>query len=121
MRSKILNLLLLLSFQIGYLEWGTNQHQFIFEAQSEIICKAFENLMSVLHPFTVLPFLGESLLLLTLFQKNISRKLTLVGAISLGFLMLLLLLIGLMSLKLKIIVSVVPFWVVFYLILKKRA
>lgn len=120
MKPKILNLLLLLSFQIGYLEWGTNQHQFIFEAQFEIVSKAFENLMSVLHPFTVLPFLGECLLIFTFFQKKISRRLTITGAFLLGFLMTILLLIGLASLKIKIILSVLPFWVVFYLIWKKR-
>lgn len=121
MKPKLLNLLLLLSFQIGYLEWGTNQHQFIFEAQYEIIVKALTDLMSVVHPFTVLPFLGECLLLVALLQKNTHRKLVLTGAILLGFFMLLLLLIGLVSFKVKIICSVIPFWIVFYLFWKKRA
>lgn len=120
MKPKVLNLLLLLSFQIGYLEWGTNQHQFIFEAQSEIIFKAFENLMGVLHPFTVLPFLGECLLVLTLFQKNTNRKLMITGALLLGFFMFSLFLIGLASLKIKIIISVLPFWIIFYLIWKNK-
>ncbi len=120
MKPKVLNLLLLLSFQIGYLEWGANQHQFIFEAQSEIIFKAFENLMGVLHPFTVLPFLGECLLVLTLFQKNTNRKLMITGALLLGFFMFALFLIGLASLKIKIIISVLPFWIIFYLIWKNK-
>ncbi|MBS1535134.1 MAG: hypothetical protein JST78_08655 [Bacteroidetes bacterium] len=120
MKPKIYNVLLLLSFQFGYLEWGTNQHQFVFQAQFEIITKAFSNFMSVVHPFTVLPFLGECLLVLTLFQKNAHRKLTMTGVFLLGFFMLLLLLIGLASLKIKIILSVLPFWIVFYLIWKNK-
>lgn len=39
-KRKILNLLLVLSFQVGYLEWGGSNSSFIFRAEWDIIRKA---------------------------------------------------------------------------------
>ena len=39
MKSKIYNLLLILTSLVGYLEWGRKNHQFLFEAEAEIFTK----------------------------------------------------------------------------------
>ena len=76
--------------------------------------------MSVLHPFTVLPMLGQVLLLLTLFQKTPGRWLTYIGMGLLSLIMLIILLIGLLGMNWKMILSTVPFLVFAVLVIVKR-
>lgn len=112
MKSKILNLLLVLTSFAGYLEYGKDSRFFFIQAEAEIFEKLFSNPLSVAHPFVVLPLVGQILLLFTLFQKIPSRRITLIGfwllAILLGFVFV----IGVMGLNAKITLSVVPFWIV---------
>lgn len=107
--KKLLNLCLVGTFLLGYLAWGKDQHMFLWQAEAEIFSKARHNFSSVLHPFTLVPFLGQLMLLYTIFQKKISRRLTLAGLACLSVLMLLLLVIGLLILNIKIIASTLPF------------
>jgi type IV secretory pathway VirB6-like protein len=112
MKSKVLNFLLIITSLFGYLEWGGNNHTFLFAAEAEIISKLFTEPGSILHPFTILPLVGQILLLVTLFQKKPSKLLTLLSIGGLGILMGLMFVIGLMSLNYKIIFSTVPFLIV---------
>lgn len=109
MKSKILNVLLIITSLVGYLEWSGDSSSFLFQAEAEIFSKLFSDPKSVLHPFTVIPFIGQLLLVFTLFQKNPSRILTYTGIFALGFLMVFLFVIGLISMNLKIAGSTVPF------------
>lgn len=109
MKSKIINFLLIISSLFGYLEWGGNMHSFLFEAELAIISKLLTNTGSVLHPLTVLPLIGQIILLFTLFQKIPSRKLTYLAIAGLGCLIGLMFVIGLISLNYKIIASTAPF------------
>jgi hypothetical protein len=111
MKSKILNLLLIITSLIGYLEWGGNNHILLFQAEVEIISKIFIDPLSVIHPFTVLPMIGQIILLLTLFQKKPSKILTFIGIFGLGSLLALMFVIGLISLNPKIFFSTIPFFV----------
>lgn len=70
MKAKILNLLLILTSLIGYLEWGKDASVFFFQAEAQILSKLFTDTQSVLHPLILLPLAGQLLLLITLFQKN---------------------------------------------------
>ena len=112
MKRKILNVLLIITSLIGYLEWSGDNSSFLFQAEAAIFSKLFSDPKSVLHPFTVIPFIGQLLLVITLFQKNPSRILTYTGIFALGFLMLFLFVIGIISMNLKIIASTIPFLVV---------
>lgn len=112
MKSKILNSLLIITSLLGYLEWGGNSRSFLFQAEAEIFSKLFTNPTSVLHPFTVLPMVGQVLLVVTLFQKTPSKTLTYLSIGSLGILLAFMFVIGLMSLNYKIIISTIPFIVV---------
>ncbi len=109
MKSKILNLLLIITSLFGYLEWSGNSHSFIFEAEVEMLIKLFTNPISTLHPFTMLPLLGQIILIVTLFQKKTNRTLTYIGIGSLGILLFFMFFIGLICINYKIIFSTIPF------------
>ena len=87
MKSKIVNLLLIVTSLFGYLEWSGNNHLFLFQAEMEIISKIFKDPMSMLHPFIVLPLLGQIVLFITLFQKKPSKFWTYLGMASIGILL----------------------------------
>lgn len=108
-KSKILNLLLILASLAGYLEWGRGNSSFLFEAEAEIISKLLNDPTSVLHPFTMLPLTGQIILLFTLFQKRPNKSLTFVGIGGIGILLAFMFVIGLVSLNFKIVSSVTPF------------
>jgi hypothetical protein len=111
MKSKIFNLLLVLTSLIGFLEWGKTNQLFLFQAEAEIILKGINNPSSVLHPFVLFPLFGQLLLLITLFQSTPNRVLTFIGIGALTLLLGFMFLIGVMSLNLKIICSTIPFLV----------
>jgi len=112
MKSKILNFLLIVTSLIGYLEWGGDNHAFLFQAESEMIAKLFSAPTSVLHPFSILPMIGQIILLVTLFQKKPSIILTYIGIGGLGILLGFMFVIGLISLNYKIVFSTIPFIIV---------
>jgi hypothetical protein len=107
--KRIFNICLLLAFLPGYLEWGKDRHAFIFQMETEIFIKGSNDLKSILHPLILLPFTGQLLILITIFQKRVSRILSLVGLACLSLLMLLLMVIGLLTLNVQVIVSTIPF------------
>lgn len=109
MKSKILNLLLILTSLIGYLEWGGGKHLFLFQAEAEIFSKLFSDPLSVLHPLIFMPLIAQIILLITLFRSKPSKLLTYISIGCLSTLLVLMLLIGLMSLNFKMIFSVIPF------------
>lgn len=112
MKSKILNFLLIITSLLGYLEWSGKNHIFLFKAEVEIFSKLLTNPISVLHPFTILPLVGQILLLITLFQKTPNRTLTFISIATLGLLLGFMFIVGLLSMNFKIIVSTIPYIVV---------
>lgn len=94
---------------MGYLSWGGGNHMFLFEAEAVIIYKIFIKPASVFHPFVLLPMLGQIILMITVLQKKISQKLTLLGIACLFILIGFMFLIGLISMQFKILVSTIPF------------
>lgn len=107
--KRIINICLVLTFLIGYLEWGKGSHIFIFQAEAEIFLKIKSDPLSVLHPFIIIPFCGQVMLLFTAFQQKPNRFLTFAGLACLGLFMLFLFFIGIVSLNLKILLSTLPF------------
>lgn len=112
MKPKILNALLIVTSLLGYLEWSGDSHTFLFQAEAEILHKLFTNPSSIVHPFILLPLIGQILLLITLFQKSPSKILTYVSIAGLGLLLGFMFIIGLISLNYKIIISTISFLVV---------
>ncbi len=109
MKSKILNLGLILCSLIGYLEWGEDKHQFLFQVEAEVLSKMFSDPASLLHPFVLLPFIGQIILIYTLFQKKPSKILTYLGLGGIGILLILMSFIGIISSNFKILLSTLPF------------
>jgi hypothetical protein len=112
MKPKILNILLVLTSLLGYLEWGRDNKQFLFQAEAEIISKLFNDPNSVLHPFIILPLAGQILLLITLFQKSPNKIVTFIGIAGIGLLLGLMFVIGLISVNIKILSSTLPFLII---------
>ena len=109
MKSKLLNFLLIVTSLFGYLEWGSDNHSFLFQAEPEVLSKIFSDPASVLHPFTVLPIIGQILLLITLFQKQPDKVMTYIGITGLGILLSFIFIVGVLSLNSKIMLTALPF------------
>lgn len=109
MKLKILNLLLIIASLSGYLKWGKNNSLFLFEAEREILMQLLSGSKSAIHPFTLIPLLGQFLLFITLFQNRPSRGLTYTGIGCLSLLLLFMFFIGILAKDLKILVSTLPF------------
>ena len=107
--KKVLNLLLVLTSLVGYLEWGKDNSAFLFQTEYEIITKLFTDPASVMHPFIVLPLVGQLLLLITLFQKEPGKILTCIGMGCIVLLLGLMFIIGIIGPDIKILLSTVPF------------
>ena len=118
MNNKIKILFLFISSQFVYLSWGKESAAFLFQMEYEIVTKLFTNPTSALHPFTVIPMLGQLLLLITLLQKTPTTFLLKTGIGCLLFLIGFVFIIGLLSLRLPIIVSTIPFITLAFFTLK---
>ncbi|MBS3913396.1 MAG: hypothetical protein KG003_02765 [Bacteroidetes bacterium] len=111
MSKRILNVILIITSLFGYLEWGHDSHTFLFEVEGDIFKKLFSKPASVLHPFVVLPLLGQILLLISLFQKQPGKWITFIGIAAIGMLMLMIFFIGISTMNIKMIASATPFTV----------
>lgn len=114
----MLNSLLLLASFVGYLEWPPDNHGFIFQLEAEVLRLAKTNATSVAHPFIMLPFIGQLLLLISLFQSPPKRWLTLTGLLCTGLLMLLLFVIGLLTANTGIVASTLPYLLIALFVVK---
>jgi hypothetical protein len=118
MNNKIKILFLIISSLFVYLSWGKESAAFLFQMEYEIISKLFTNPLSALHPFTIIPLLGQILLLISLFQKTPNSVLLKIGIGCLLFLIGFVLIVGLLSRRISIIVSTLPFITVALVTLK---
>lgn len=122
--KRFINICIFITSLFGYLEWGKDQHMFIFQAEAEIFSRLFSSPQNFLHPFILIPLFGQLLLLFTIISKQQSKAITITAIISISLLMLLLLFIGLLDLKYKILFSTFPFLITaiiaFRIYLKKQ-
>jgi len=116
MRQKLFNLGVVITSLIGFMEWGGGNSMFLFEAERELFSNAIVNPASVIHPMTLLPMVGQCILIITLFQKRHNTKLTIAGVLCLGFLFF----IGLVGLHFKILFSTLPFLCFAILAIRER-
>ena len=109
MNRRFLNGAIIVTSLCGYLEWGKENHTFLFQAEAEVLSKLLQDPLSVAHPLTLLPLFGQVLLLITLFQKKPSKVLTFMGLGCLGLLLFFISFIGIISFNWKIFLSTIPF------------
>lgn len=119
MKIKILNLLIVVTSLFGYLEWGGNNSSFLYEGEFEVLKKLFTEPGSILHPLTLIPLLGQILLLITLFQSRPSKYLTYAGITCLGCLLCLMTFIGVIDMDFKILLSTLPFLICSVLVIRE--
>jgi hypothetical protein len=112
MKIKILNLLLIISSLFGYLEWGANNHSFLYEGEYEVLTKIFSDPQSVVHPFTLIPLFGQVLLFTTLLQAKPSKILTYAGIGCLGLLLGFMFFTAIARMKFNILISTLPFIII---------
>ena len=109
MKLKLLNAGLLVSSLIGYLEWGQGNSMFLFQGELLVLSRLYSDPVSVAHPFTLMPLLGQILLVITLFQRRPGKVITLTAIACIGVLVVLMLVVGLISMNIRIILSTLPF------------
>ncbi|MBL7810946.1 MAG: hypothetical protein JNL57_01870 [Bacteroidetes bacterium] len=109
MSQKIKNLACLVASLFVYLEWGGGYHSWLFQAESEVLRTLWTSPSEAAHPFTLIPLLGQILLLITLFQSRPSRWLTIAGVGGLAVLILFILFVGILAANGQIVLCAVPF------------
>lgn len=115
---KILIAGILISSLFAYLEWGKGGHSFLFEVEYTVISKIFTKPIEVLHPLVIIPLIGQILLIISLFHKKPSKKLVITAIAALALLILIILVAGILSKNYKIALSVTPFLIFTYFIIK---
>ncbi len=118
MKSKLLNIILIITSLFGYLEWGQHNTSFLFEIEYQVIINIFTNIEAVAHPFVLVPLFGQIVLFSTLFIKKPHRYLTYIGVVSLSLLLGFMFFIGIFSYHLKILISTLPFFLTVLIVLK---
>ena len=109
MQSKTLILLIFIASFFGYLEWGGENSTFLYQAEWAVFEGLFRAPLSILHPLTVIPIIGQVLLIIAMLRKNPPKYLVIIGIVCIAILFLLMLFVGLLELNWKIILSTFPF------------
>lgn len=112
MKQKLLNLSVIVTSLLGYLEWGKDYKMFLFQMEAEIVDKLFSAPGAVLHPLILLPLFGQLLLVITLFQARPGKWLTYAGISCLGLLLGFMFIIGVVAFEYRILLSTLPFIIV---------
>ncbi len=121
-QRKLIIIVLIISSLFGYLEWGNSNRVFLYEAEFEILKKIVTDTYSVAHPFTIIPLLGQIILMISLFQKKFYPIFTNIGIMCIGVLIVFMFLIGLIGFHFKILLSTFPYiisTVIYFINLKK--
>ena len=93
---------------------------FLFQIEAGVFRKFPHDPLAVLHPFVLLPLVGQILLIITLIKNSPSKLLTYIGIAGLGILMLLVLLVGSLSKNIMIISSTIPFFIISFLVIRNN-
>jgi hypothetical protein len=109
---RLLNIFLLLTFQIGYLEWPPQHSMFVFEAAYEILSKTETLFSNLTHPIILLGLLAQLVLFMAAIVPKSNKKINAVGIVILGLLMLLFLLISLLSKNIKMFAAALPYLII---------
>jgi hypothetical protein len=107
--KKVAIFCLFASFFLCYLEWGGGNSAFIFEMEYAILFQRGNKLDTFSHPLVLAPFLGQLMVLITLFQKQPSKRMLWAGLVLMGILVLFLVLAGALSRNLTALLSTLPF------------
>lgn len=110
---------LFLSSFIGCLEWG-KQSEFIFEIEYDLLLKISDTPEAFLHPFILLPLLGQIVLLVSFLVPKPKFWLVLLASTGIALLFLILLFIGLLDWNPKITLFTLPFLTTYGFLVTRR-
>lgn len=110
MNHRAWNLIVLFTSLIGYLEWGGGNKAFLFQSEYDVLSTLFTAPGEIIHPFIILPLLGQILLIVGAIKSKPSRLLTYIGIGCLSVLFLLILFIGIIGPEFKTLISTLPFF-----------
>jgi len=116
--KKIILGLFLFSF-IGYLEWG-KESEFIAEIEYDLLLKMGDTPEAFLHPFILLPLLGQIVLLLSFLATKPKFWVVLLASTGIALLFLMLLFIGLLDWNPKITLFTLPFLAFYSFLITRR-
>lgn len=119
MTPRLINIALLITSMICYLEWGGGNSGFLFQLELELF-KTDDIVHTFTHVMVIAPLAGQVLLLITVFQKTPSRLLTAIGIGLLSVLVLMISLVGVLGLNYKIFLSTLPFIASVFFFFKSR-
>lgn len=108
-KLKIINASLSLTSLFAYLEWGKNNHAYLFEAEREVIGQLIQAPSEILHPFIIIPLIGQILLLSTLVPKHPGARLSVIGMGCIGILIMFIFFIGIIAQHWYTVFSTLPF------------
>lgn len=122
MTLRLLNIAMLLSFLLGYMEWGGGNSAFIADVEWTVFTSGDNFLNNLFHPVILPGFVGQGLLLYAAVAKRPRKWINVTGIVLLSLIMLLILFTGVVSASLWIILSVLPFFAfaVLFFVLKKK-
>ena len=106
--QKLAIFCLFVSFLFCYLEWA-DQSAFVYEVAYLLLFEKSEKASSFAHPLVLLPFLGQVLVLISLFMPKPKKWVVLTGMGMMGLLVLMLVLVGVLGKNWKIALATVPF------------
>lgn len=118
---KYYHIALVIASLFVYLEWGAGNHSFLFEAEKEVLSKLFVDPISVLHPFTVFPLIGQLMLISSLFMNRPNLWLTRTAILFLACLVGFIFVVGILSMNWKIMASTMPFLILAIVAWKKQS
>lgn len=92
---------------------------FLFQIEYETLTGKTDTSNVFKHPMVALSLVGQLLFLYTIFQKNPSRKLTMATVVLMGMLVFICLLVGILSINIRIIGAALPYFLLSWIILRK--
>ncbi len=107
--KRILNLALVIAFQICFLEWPPNNSMFIFQGEYLIFSKKEQLIDNLIHPIILTGLIAQLILLSGFLLPSINKMVNTLGVLLLGIVVLLFFVVGLITLNYKIALSTLPY------------
>ncbi len=108
--QKLAIFCLFASFLFCYLEWA-DQSAFVYEVVYMLLFEKSDKASAFSHPLVLLPFLGQLMVLISLFMPKPKKWMVITGMAMMGILVLMLVLVGVLGKNWKIVLATVPFLV----------
>jgi hypothetical protein len=106
---RLFKIALFVTFLICYLDFGHDSSGFVGQIEYLVIKNLNAEISTLQNPLFILAFIGQILILISVFNSNHSNGLIFLGIKLLGVIVLLILIFGVFLLSVKMIVSTIPF------------